>query len=353
MILLKKLFWMCLLASSLNAFNTQSIPIHGFMDMGSAYTDEDGKVNFTTGSLDLYLTKDISERMNVLIELLFETDGSAFITDLERLQISYAYNEYITATFGKFHTPYGYWNTAFHHGAQIQTSILRPKFIAFEDEGGVLPSHGVGMAFNGYLEDISYTFYITGGSSISLNEDNNSSSSTGGNLSTNNGQGQDGTKLYGLNLAYEFEELTLGLHSFYQDVSIFLGRETSVFMYGGYLLYETDSIELIAETYFYDNKNIKGGILDKRLYSNTTFAQIAYNINDYTPYLRLETASYNDADLYFHSQLDTAGGSYDRLALGLRYELNDDASLKVAYLHTNESISKDHSSVLTQLAIRF
>jgi hypothetical protein len=27
---------------------------------------------------------------------------------------------------GRFHSPYGYWNTAFHHGAQLQTSLLRP-----------------------------------------------------------------------------------------------------------------------------------------------------------------------------------------------------------------------------------
>ena len=52
---------------------------------------------------------------------------------------------------GRFHTPYGIWNTAFHHGAQIQTSLSRPRFLEFEDRGGILPAHTVGAWLTGTL----------------------------------------------------------------------------------------------------------------------------------------------------------------------------------------------------------
>ncbi|MFX6330640.1 hypothetical protein ABTF76_20520, partial [Acinetobacter baumannii] len=63
-----------------------------------------------------------------------------------------------------------YWNTAFHHGAQIQTAVLRPKFLEFEDGGGILPAHTVGLWGTGRLRlgdgRIEYDLYAGNGARI-------------------------------------------------------------------------------------------------------------------------------------------------------------------------------------------
>ena len=45
---------------------------------------------------------------------------------------------------GRTHTGFGYWNNAYHHGRWLQPTIARPRWVAFEDDGGILPVHWVG-----------------------------------------------------------------------------------------------------------------------------------------------------------------------------------------------------------------
>jgi len=42
-------------------------------------------------------------------------------------------------------------HTAFHHGTWVQTTIDRPRIFEFEDAGGPLPIHNVGVATMGKL----------------------------------------------------------------------------------------------------------------------------------------------------------------------------------------------------------
>ena len=84
------------------------------------------------------MTPQISAQVKGLLELAFEHDERRQPVrgpraHAARLRLS----DELTLWGGRFHTPYGYWNTAFHHGAQIQTSIGRPRFLEFEDEGAI------------------------------------------------------------------------------------------------------------------------------------------------------------------------------------------------------------------------
>jgi len=40
------------------------------------------------------------------------------------LLIRYDYNDFFKLSFGRYHTPINYWNTAFHHGLWLQTTIV-------------------------------------------------------------------------------------------------------------------------------------------------------------------------------------------------------------------------------------
>ena len=131
--------------------------IHGFTDVtyhtGGANTGRTSA--FGLGQFDLYITSRISERLSFLGETVFEFDDASgeFVVDVERVVAQYALNEHLRLDAGKVHTPLGYWNNAYHHGLVMQPTIERPQLVQFEDDGGPLPVHTVGVQLSG--RDIS------------------------------------------------------------------------------------------------------------------------------------------------------------------------------------------------------
>lgn len=71
--------------------------------------------------------------------------------EIERLQLGWRFGD-SKAWLGRFHNPIGYWNTQFHHGAYLQTSITRPAIVDYEDDNGVLPMHLAGLLIEGVKE---------------------------------------------------------------------------------------------------------------------------------------------------------------------------------------------------------
>jgi len=49
------------------------------------------------------------------------------------------------------HTALGYYNTAYHHGTWFQTATGRPYMYFYEDSGGILPVHIVGIEAQGLV----------------------------------------------------------------------------------------------------------------------------------------------------------------------------------------------------------
>src|SRR5439155_17845576 len=100
-------------------------PLHGFGDVGGLVTNDDHllktrRKGFTVSSLDFYLTPEFGPNVRGLAELNFEVDRAGNVgVDLERWQLGYAFGDYATAWLGRFHTPFGYFNTAFHHGTWL------------------------------------------------------------------------------------------------------------------------------------------------------------------------------------------------------------------------------------------
>lgn len=338
-----------------------SIPIQGFMDVQSGYNVDTGKLEFKTGAVDFYLTKDIGS-VKTLIELIFETDGDDLVTDLERVQIGYEFDMGLTVWGGRFHTPYGYWNTAYHHGAQIQTSILRPKFIDFEDAGGIMPSHSTGIWLVDRIGDFGYDIYVTNGSNILASPENNTSNAFFGELNMNKGGDDNFNKAVGANFYYDIDDLRLGVHGLTQIVDIFNGSQSELIMYGGYLVYDDSELEIMAELYMFNNTNkidTIGTNTNKTYSSYASFVQAAYNvIEDWTPFLRYEIAELDSDDVYFASQSFTTGPSYKRFATGVKYDLNQDSALKLEYYYTDEEAlgsipAVSTNNVLLQFAVRF
>jgi len=127
--------------------------IHGFTDVsyltGGANTGRTSA--FGLGQFDLYITSAVADRLSFLGETVFEFDDQSneFVVDVERVIAQYQLSDNFRLEAGKVHTPLGYWNNAYHHGFVMQPTIDRPQVVQFEDDGGPLPIHTVGLQLSG------------------------------------------------------------------------------------------------------------------------------------------------------------------------------------------------------------
>ncbi len=139
------------LATAFGATPAFAADIGIFGDVTFVDSDAPGAASsFALGALDFYVTQKINDRMTGFVELVFEGDDEhGFEADLERLWIRYEVSDAFRIAAGRFHTPLGYWNRTYHHGALIQDTVERPFFLEWEHDGGVLPMHVVGLMATG------------------------------------------------------------------------------------------------------------------------------------------------------------------------------------------------------------
>jgi hypothetical protein len=335
------------LASVAQADN-MGVPLHGFADVGIGYAGENMQKRlfdqgFFVSNLDLFLNPDLGN-VKMLAEIIIDASEGAVVVDTERLQIGYVLNNNLTVHAGRFHTPIGIWNTSYHHGAQIQTSVYKPRFIDFEDKVGVIPTHTVGLLLTGATpvgsDKIGYDLTVANGSKIMLAAGDalgTEETWTTGDMQM--GGDMDSGVALGGRLYYSFgsgslDGLTLGVHGLNEEVrtdaalqGLGLDHRTMMTMLGGYLSYENNGFEFLNEYYHFSNKDLYNPDLEK-VSSWAAYSQLGYYINDsWIPYVRYERAIFDQNDEYFADQ--TFGQSYSRVAAGLRYNITDKACIKI------------------------
>jgi|SRR5579864_2170364 hypothetical protein len=140
------------IAERMDTSNTL-LRIRGFGDVDLHGTDRRGATtSFSLGQLDLFVTSDVSEKFKLLSEIVFEADQkNSFGVDVERLLLQYSPNDLFKLSAGRYHTAIGYYNTAYHHSTWLQTATGRPFLFEFEDGGGILPIHNVGVSATGLI----------------------------------------------------------------------------------------------------------------------------------------------------------------------------------------------------------
>lgn len=141
--------------------NKTLLRIRGFGDVNfQGDTFPGDRTSFSLGQLDLFITSDISDRSRFLSEVVFETgpdniygssvgQENSFGVDIERYLLQYFQSDYLNLAIGRGHTAIGYYNNAYHHSTWMQTTTDRPFLFEFEDRGGILPIHIVGLTASG------------------------------------------------------------------------------------------------------------------------------------------------------------------------------------------------------------
>jgi hypothetical protein len=322
--------------------------------------------SFSLGELSLHMSGNISDRMTVLVEAAVQTnaDESQSI-ETERYQITYLFSDLFKLTAGRFHEAMGYYNTAFHHGRILQTTIDRPLFLRFEDSGGAIPTHLVGLWGYGNYEMVPGTLQydlmvgngpkVTGIGSdnaqldVAKYQDNNTSKSVTARLT------YLPTAVPNLGLGvYGLTSQTLG----YNDPSIpNPGLETmsvDQIIYGADLFYNGKALEIISELYQFNDKNrlAIGPNSGEMFYASAYFIQLGYTIphSAFKPYLRYEGLDHNDTDPYFNA---IGFGSYRRMVYGVRYNLDVHSALKLEGRSNHIVGQREYQEVAAQWAFTF
>src|SRR5690348_17091523 len=134
-----------------------NLKIVGFGDVDYSDTKRpEGPQGFSLGQFVLHMTSALSPRVTFFGEISMTARADAgtgspaatgFNVEVERMIVRFDKSDQLKVSFGRYHTPINYWNTAFHHGEWLQTTIARPEMIQFG--GKFLPVHFVGALVEG------------------------------------------------------------------------------------------------------------------------------------------------------------------------------------------------------------
>ena len=143
------------------------LKLNVFGDVGYAWYNHVPNT-FEFGSLDLFMTARLSNKVSALGEALFvaQSDNSIGV-DVERLLLRYRQSDHFMASIGRMHTWVGYYNTAFNKGEFLETAVDRPFIYVFDDQGGILPMQDVGVNLSGKIPSgklgLNYVFEVSNG----------------------------------------------------------------------------------------------------------------------------------------------------------------------------------------------
>jgi hypothetical protein len=300
-----------------------------------------GNSTFALGIMDLFITSQISEHFSYLTEMGFEADpGSNNIgVDLERAQLSWVPNEKFALTMGRMHAMLGYYNTAFHHGTWFQTTIDRPRMFEFEDSGGPLPIHNVGLGFMGkipsgklglhWLAEVGngkQTYELNAGPAPA----NVLADHTG--KSTNIGLLARPEKWDGFQTGFDWYQASL-----VPVVSLLPGFGTSTFafpnavdyykqnIYVAHAVYITPKMELMVEDA--EMRDLPRGS-SRPLYTSGGYAEVSHVVGPVRPYARFQWMNPN-----FNDPNTAWAGRWVGPTGGVRWDINAFIALKFEASH--------------------
>ena len=298
-----------------------SLQFQGFGDVDFFATDQKNvpsNSGFYLGQLDFHIASALSRKISYFTEITLNAHPQAYTIEVERSIIRYDYDDYFKLSFGRYHTPIGYWNTAFHHGAWLETTVDRPFQVRIG--GNFTPLHFVGALAEGEIPSgglgLNYNIGIGNGRGEVI-------SRPGDARDINNNRAwvakvfSRPTKLYGLEVG----------GSYYHDkISLPTGPQYREWIANAYVVWTKGAPEFLAEVYNVHHTNIATGAVAN---SDAMYAQFAYRLpwleQSLKPYYRFE---------YTHMPLSEQVFTHEpqvESIVGLRYDISTFAAFKAEY----------------------
>jgi hypothetical protein len=302
-----------------------TLKLSGFGDVNFSETERDeGPKGFTLGQLALHMASELSPRVTFFGELSFTARADAgtgspsvtgFNAEVERMILRLDQSDMLKLSFGRYHTPINYWNTAFHHGQWLQTTISRPEMIQFG--GRLLPVHFIGALVEGAVPagglHLNYKAGVGNGRAAAI--------SRGGDAGDINGD-----RAWLVNL-FSKPDRVYGLEfgaSVYGDTVTVPAGEFNEQIVSGYAAWQKEDPEIIAEVA--SIRHSADGS-DEVRWTHAYYVQAAYRLPQFNrlwkPYYRFEHVGVNVADAVF-----VGVPALDGSTVGVRYDASSFAALK-------------------------
>jgi len=300
----------------------------GFGDVNFSRTEHaEGPKNFSLGQLVLHLTSQLSSRVTVFAEISFSarTDAgtgtpsaAGFNTEVERLIIRFDHSDWLGASFGRYHTPINYWNTAYHHGSWLQTTISRPEMIQFG--GKFLPVHFVGALVEGSVPAGGWNVGYKAGVG---NGRNNTVISRAGDA------GDSNTSLASLVNVVSKPDKLYGLEfggSFYADtITPANSGKVGEHIFSAHAAFLKETPEVIVEVASVRHDQT-GGVVWSHAYYVQGAYRLSFDDRKWKAYYRFEHIGIPATDVVF-----TGIPNLDGSTVGLRYDASPFAAIKGEY----------------------
>ena len=304
---------------------------HGLQFRGFGDVDlqagESGQTNgFQLGIFNLLMTSRLSENVGFLGELVMDVSSTGmFQVEPERALLLYTPNDYFHASIGRYHTNIGFYNNAYQHGAAfLQTATGRPLLFAFDEQGGVLPVHKIGLSLTGrvpsgalglnYIAEIGYgpsshmDMGMLSSPMMTVSDDNNG-------RAFNLGFIAKPVPLHGVQFGfdvYHTNRTPMGMQSLAENI------------YTGHFVYLTQGFEFLNEASLIRHSSMMAGTFD----TTGFYSQISRKWHAWRPFARYNYLNAPDMEPIFMTTGRQSGPSG-----GLRYDVNEAVALKFQFDH--------------------
>lgn len=304
-----------------NDLSEPEFNVMGFGDISYISRDGSDSDGFAIGQAVAHLSASLGHSFGVFGEFSLTARDSEYAIEAERLIVKYEFSDLLKLSAGRYHTPIGYWNSAFHHGAWLQTTVSRPEMVKFGSQ--IVPIHFVGALVEGNLpvDKLGLT-YMAG---------------FGNGRHTNIARAGDAGDINGENAwMFQLNTSPTNIYGFkagvgyYQDVvSPTAEPEVDEQTLSAYVAWAKEAPEIIVEYInstheLATDSSVSGDV-------EAWYAQFAWRFagtnRQWKPYARYERNRIDDTD----PLLGDLGLDYDGAILGVRWDFNPYAALKAEY----------------------
>ncbi len=291
--------------------------------------------DFSLGDAAVVVKARYGDHIRLLDENLVEFDGPEPDINIDRFLVTYIFSDEFRLSAGQDHLAIGHWIRTYNYAAENQLTINRPFFLRFEDDGGVVPVHIMGLTADG--------LFNLGGSSLKyeLNLGNRESVLVSGNGSgqvlqaelNDNASGDiSSSKAAAARLVFKpwaDGGFSLGVASAWNrcdaiaetgDVAnsplLFSGLGQVILE--GEMVYSSDNFDLFGEFYEFDDQ-IAGFPTQGSSNNYAFYVQMdGQPVPNLWPYVRMENLQVAGSDPYFQALFQQDETLY---VLGFRYDI--------------------------------
>ena len=327
--------------------NKTLMQIRGFADTDLTGSTLKGfHTSFSLGQVNLFITSDLSDKLKFLSEVVFEAGpDNVFGVDIERLLLTYRFNQYFNLAVGRYHTSIGYYNTAYHHSTWLQTTVGRPFLFRFEDQGGILPIHNVGASLSGRIPSGRLGLHYI------AEVGNGRASSSPQSEPVQNEVDENSHKAFNFQVFARPETLP-GLQtgfSVYRDLLTPIGQPSvneTILDY--YFVYKGHNYQWLNEALLV-RQAPRGPSPSPTVNIPGFYTQISKRFGAFTPYFRYQ---YVNAPLNGPVFYTNVGLQYGP-SVGLRYDLSDFVAWKLQYDYNSLKNGQSYQTVTLQACFTF